>query len=89
MSSGFPAAFQGRKLCRKTNRREEDQQQGVLETRAEDDIEVEEQLKKQHEYCDDHGSDHGVGHIDAPQEGNGLPDVAAYKQRNDPNDEGR
>ncbi len=56
---------------------------------AEDDIEIEEQLKKQHGYSDHHGSDHGVGHIDAPEEGNRLPDVAAYKQRNDPNDEGR
>ena len=85
----FPAALQGRKLCRKTNRREEDQQQGILDPRAEDDIEVEEDLKQQHQYRNDHGADHGIGHVDASQERNGLPDVSADEERDDPDNEGR
>jgi len=81
-------ALQGSKLCRQTDCREKDQQQGVLDTRAEDDVEIQKQLQEQHGDRHDHGADHGVGHVDLSQERNGLTDVSTDEECDNPDDEG-
>ena len=85
MSSGFPPLFNAASFAERPIVVKKISSKSVLEARTEDDIEVEEHLEKQHGYSDHHGSNHGIGHVDAPEEGNRLADVAAHKQRNDPN----
>nr|WP_281035008.1 hypothetical protein [Mesorhizobium waimense] len=74
-------------LRRQADRCEEDKQQKIAELCAEGDLGSEHDLSKENERSHYHGTDHGVGHVDAFQHWNHLTDAGPRDQRDQTNDQ--